>query len=581
LEDGMTTQSPGIDQRSYGIVIFLLLACILMIVPTKAVTQGVLPLGEQHSVVQGAIDQGEHDPFKIESGFGPSAESTGGTLLDSLLNLLAGTVLPFLALLAVQGMTVFFVLRFMMRPSKAGAEEAPTADSEERTPRAPGAGPLNFLGAGTANGIVLTGPSYERYRHTLRAANKVLWGFFGSLVGFLLVSVGVVAVFQLMLAPAPIPLMVAGVQAVIAVVLFVVGVARCRTTGNPLSTGYAVFSALLLLVPAVVAVSFGALLSLAIWPLLPLLLWSMLRRRGRRAGKLGKQDLLVLRVFGADANAASLFGALARSWRHLGPSITIADPSYIRYEFSATNKGNRWRMIITSLAFGVGAVVYASPMSRAFLAAGLGLSELTPSQLTQVAEMAAIVLLLPLAALPVFISVWRNFTKSRESLLQKIKTAMGAKMRWNGVYECRPYYCHDDLWRTAVRQMMKEAEVVLMDFRGFNPSNRGCEYEIGKVLDTVPIHRVVLLLDENTDHDGIFQIFRDRWADMAADSPNGSDVNPTLKVFTAHPFVSWRDGIWPWLKSLPRRQRRWKEDGERILAFIATAPEKQGAAAIP
>jgi cytochrome c553 len=48
----------------------------------------------------------------------------------------------------------------------------------------------------------------------------------------------------------------------------------------------------------------------------------------------------------------------------------------------------------------------------------------------------------------------------------------------------------------------------------------------------------------------------------------------------AHSFVSWRDGIWRWLMSLPRRQGRWKEDGERILAFLATAPEERGAAAI-
>jgi hypothetical protein len=580
----MTTQIQGIDQRSFGIAVCLLLACVLVTVPARAGAQGVLPVGEQHSVVQSVIDQGQQDPFRPETGLGdnPSAEGAGATLLDSLLNFLAGTGFPFLALLAVQGMTVFFVLHFMMRPSKAGAQGAPAAVAEEKTPRAPGAGALNFLDAGTVNGVVLTGQSYERYRHTLRAAKGVLWGFFGCLVGFLLISVGIVAVWQWMLAPAPIPLMVvAGVQAMIAVLLFVIGVGRYQTTGNPLSTGYAVFTALLLLIPAVVAAGFESVLSLAIWPLLPLMLWSMLRRSGRQAGKLGKQDLLVLRVFGADANAASMFSTLARSWRHLGPSITIADPSYVRYEFSATNKRNRWRMIFTSLAFGVGAVVYANPVSHAFLADGLGLSELSPSQLIQVGKIAAIVLLVPLAAVPVLISVWRNFTKSRESLLRKIKTTMGAKMRWNGVYECRPHYCHDDLWRPAVQQMMKEAEVVLMDFRGFNPSNRGCEYEIGKALDTVPIHRVVLLLDENTDHDGIFQIFRDRWVDMAVDSPNASVVEPTLKVFTAHPFVSWRDGIWPWLMSLPRRQRRWKEDGERILAFLATAPEEQGAAAIP
>ena len=38
--------------------------------------------------------------------------------------------------------------------------------------------------------------------------------------------------------------------------------------------------------------------------------------------------------------------------------------------------------------------------------------------------------------------------------------------------------------------MMEEAEVVLMDFRGFDPSNLGCAYEVGKVVNTVDLDKL-------------------------------------------------------------------------------------------
>ena len=495
-------------------------------------------------------------------------------MLDDALNLLAATVFPFLALLAIQWLTVSIVRRFMMRPSKADPEQH--APEPEEAPRRGCDRTLSFLEAGNTNGIVLTGPSYARYQRARGAALQMLGGIFGSLLLFLLVSLAVALVQA-----GGAGMVVLGLQAATGLVLFLVASSRYLTARNPLSTGYAVVTAFVLLIPALVGAYFQSWQSLAIWPIMPLLLWLVLWWTGHQARRFGKQDLLVLRVFGSDASAVSTFGTIARSWRYLGPTITIADPSYVRFEFSATNKGNRWRMIIVSLAFGLTTAILANPFIRAFLTSLPGLSGLTEPQLFQAGKIVAILVLIPAASLPVVISVWRKFLKDREALLRKIKTAMGSSMRLNGTYALQPYYCHDDLWRPAVEQMMEEAEIVLMDFRGFDPSKRGCEYEIGKVLDTVPVHRLILLLDGRTDHQGAFQIFRERWATMASKSPNRNAASPVLKVFTAYPFISWRDGIWSWLKSLVYREKRWKEDAERILAFIATGSEEHGAVPIP
>jgi hypothetical protein len=520
-----------------------------------------------------AIPQG--DATEVQPAGGAGARST----LDLALEFLAGTLVPFLALLAVQGIAVFMVLRFMMRPSTGVAPE-PNVDAEPVTPRVPGGGSLSFVEVGPSNGVVLSGEAYQRYRHSRESARRTWLGFCFALIGFLLVSWVISTVLE-SANPVPTPSFVLIAQAVVGVILMVIAFVRFQSTGDPVSSWYATGTVLALLIPAAVAAGFGSWQNLAVWPLIPAALWYMLRAGGRRAGRFGKQDLLVLRVFGADASAVSTFGTVARAWRHLGPTITIADPSYVRYEFSATSKGRRWKFMLLALAYGVVTIGGANPAIRSVIAGIPWFAGLTDAQLANVALAVGVALLVPFAALPVFVSAFRNFSKDRESLLQSIGNAMGANMRWNGVYTLRPYYCYDDLWRPAVQRMMEAAEVVLMDFRGFNPSKRGCEYEIGKALDAIPIHRLVLLLDDRTDRESIFMLFRERWASLAQLSPGVHAVDPTLKVVTARAFVSWRDGIWQWIKSLWRREARWREDAERILALIAAAPTERGAVAIP
>ena len=69
-----------------------------------------------------------------------------------------------------------------------------------------------------------------------------------------------------------------------------------------------------------------------------------------------------------------------------------------------------------------------------------------------------------------------------------------------------------------------------MDLRGFGPHRRGCVYELETLLDTVPLDRLVFLIDWSTDRKGLEEILFAHWRRLAADSPNLVSAHPVLRL---------------------------------------------------
>ena len=76
-----------------------------------------------------------------------------------------------------------------------------------------------------------------------------------------------------------------------------------------------------------------------------------------------------------------------------------------------------------------------------------------------------------------------------------------------------------------------------MDLRGFGPHRRGCVYELETLLDTVPLDRLVFLIDWSTDRKGLEAVLFAHWQRLAAESPNLAFPHPTLRLLD----VSWSD----------------------------------------
>ena len=126
-------------------------------------------------------------------------------------------------------------------------------------------------------------------------------------------------------------------------------------------------------------------------------------------------------------------------------------------------------------------------------------------------------------------------------------------------------WCHDDVWKPAVRQMLGSSDVVLMDLRGFTPERKGCAYEIGELMNRFPIERMLFLVTAGAETNGLYDLIRERWSQMSATSPNRGKQDALLKVYESNP------------KSKSREMRR---DLGRIAALLSACVNEKAPTAL-
>lgn len=77
---------------------------------------------------------------------------------------------------------------------------------------------------------------------------------------------------------------------------------------------------------------------------------------------------------------------------------------------------------------------------------------------------------------------------------------------------------------------MAQSDVVAMDLRAFTASSAGVIFELGALIDILPISRVALLVDRTTDEPLLRRILSDRWLNMSPDSPNALTRSATARI---------------------------------------------------
>ena len=90
----------------------------------------------------------------------------------------------------------------------------------------------------------------------------------------------------------------------------------------------------------------------------------------------------------------------------------------------------------------------------------------------------------------------------------------------DGRYRVNEFFCHSDTWKQTVTRLMAQSDLVLMDLRAFASERKGCTFELGALIDEVPLHRVALLIDQTTDEPLLRRTLADRWRMMNPQSPN-------------------------------------------------------------
>jgi hypothetical protein len=190
------------------------------------------------------------------------------------------------------------------------------------------------------------------------------------------------------------------------------------------------------------------------------------------SAKLERQPLrlLLLRVFGFSRRSSRLMDLIAARWRYIGNIFLIAAPD------------------LASRTIEPGKLL-------AFLRRRLG----------------------------------RLFVHDRTELARRL-AAIDETRDPDGRFRIAELFCAGDVWRAAVISLMNEAQVTVMDVRGFGPEHQGCVFELQTLLDTVPLERLVLLIDAGTKIEFLKQVLDVRWRQLRDDSPNAQDTEPTVRL---------------------------------------------------
>ena len=123
----------------------------------------------------------------------------------------------------------------------------------------------------------------------------------------------------------------------------------------------------------------------------------------------------------------------------------------------------------------------------------------------------------------------RLFIRSPDDLQQRI-ASIDDRPDPDARFRINQLFCSDDMWKAAVTHLMGTASLVAMDLRGFGPHRRGCVYELETLLDTVPLDRLVFLIDWITDREGLEAVLFAHWQRLAAELPNLAFPHPMLRL---------------------------------------------------
>ena len=126
----------------------------------------------------------------------------------------------------------------------------------------------------------------------------------------------------------------------------------------------------------------------------------------------------------------------------------------------------------------------------------------------------------------------RNFVRSQADLEGRLLRLERWPRKWDLTFKSLPTMCYDNTWKVAVSEFIKTSEVILMDLRGYSDERKGCEYEVGLLLDTVPLQRIAFLVDA-PGLPLVRKLILKRWERLLTTSPNLNQVPTQALIYVS------------------------------------------------
>jgi hypothetical protein len=113
----------------------------------------------------------------------------------------------------------------------------------------------------------------------------------------------------------------------------------------------------------------------------------------------------------------------------------------------------------------------------------------------------------------------RPISKGRHKLTTITSRKIKVRDRY-GSYPALALLCHGSFWKDAIDMLLARVDLVVLDLSGFTPAHQGTQHELTRVVDRVPIQRVVFLTDPRSNKKFLVEQIQLVWRRMAAGSPN-------------------------------------------------------------
>ena len=100
-----------------------------------------------------------------------------------------------------------------------------------------------------------------------------------------------------------------------------------------------------------------------------------------------------------------------------------------------------------------------------------------------------------------------------------------------GFHKVQSVLCGDNIWKQTLDFFIENNDLVLMSLCGYTEKNRGCEFEIRKLIDNIPSKNFVFMVNENTDMNELKKDFSTFWAKMSPNSPNLNSDQHQIRLY--------------------------------------------------
>lgn len=125
----------------------------------------------------------------------------------------------------------------------------------------------------------------------------------------------------------------------------------------------------------------------------------------------------------------------------------------------------------------------------------------------------------------------RRFVRGEADLEQRL-VHVDTQPDPDGRFRVNEFFCRANTWQRTMQRLAGGSDAVLMDLRSFSSSNQGCIYELGQLMNIVPIDRMIFAIDDSTDQLFLETTMEGIWKQLEASSPNAGVTKPAVRCFS-------------------------------------------------